>query len=361
MFEEKVEEHREMIDREIKFFFSRYCTSDNPSLKALYTLAEEQMQNGKRLRPILLIESYKICTGMKHNGLIPASISVELLHNYTLIHDDIMDEDTKRRGKENTLGKLIRMYESSESMPSTLFTNKKINYGVSLGIILGNILRAAGVTALEYALDIVTFEEAVKIYNKADIIVNEGQCLDIIYEKQMPSLDEYLTMIQKKTANLFYASAGIGAALASQKTSILGSTINAVQQYAMKVGMAFQIQDDILDIQLGKGNTFGADIRRGKNTILLIKSRELANEKQRQTLDAVVKKADATDEEIRSVIQVMHDTGAIEYAKKYAFDMVDSAKIILQQAYEEAKKQHFPFGNTEFLNNYADYTVSRLK
>ena len=269
-----------------------------------------------------------------------------------------MDEDIKRRGQENVLGKLRRMFEDDKDLKSKLFASKRENYVVSLAIILGNSIRTMGLKALETSgFDPLLIGKANKIYNDADFVVNIGQWMDKIYEKDVPTLNEYLSMINQKTANLFRASTNMGATFANAPAYIEES----LGFYAKQIGLAFQIQDDILDTKPEKGNTPGSDIRCGKNTILLLKSKELADDRQKMTLDAVVKNKKATDSDIQSVIKIMHDTGAIEYARETAFSLVTSAKIRLEQVARIAKRQNTHLGNLDFLNDYADYTVSRLK
>lgn len=206
---------------------------------------------GKRLRPILCEIVYKAAGGEFKKNHFPA-LAVELLHTFTLVHDDIMDNDTLRRGNP------------------TVHTK----WDLATGVLAGD-----GLISLAYrVLRKEKFKQADKIlqiFTDGVIEVCEGQGLDKDFEtRAIVSEEEYLDMINKKTAALLSVACQIGAACADADDIF----IETFGRYARALGLAFQIQDDLLDIcsdEATLGKNIGSDIQEGKKTYLYIKALEL--------------------------------------------------------------------------------------
>jgi geranylgeranyl diphosphate synthase type II len=219
---------------------------------------------GKRLRPLLVLLTAK-AVGGKFDVAYNAAVAVELLHNFTLVHDDIMDNADKRRGR--------------------LTLHKK--YNESTAILVGDSLLSI---AYEYLIKDCK-DNAINIFNSFTnglVEVCEGQALDTEFEsRRNVSLDEYMLMIKMKTASMIKMCCEIGSTLGGgNKESIKGITL-----YGLNLGIAFQIQDDLLDITADEekfGKRIGGDLMEGKKTYLFIKALEKAKGEDRKALLKVI-------------------------------------------------------------------------
>ena len=219
---------------------------------------------GKRLRPLLVLLTAK-SVGGKFDVAYNAAVAVELLHNFTLVHDDIMDNADKRRGR--------------------LTLHKK--YNESTAILVGDSLLSV---AYEYLLkDCDTnSKDILYAFTKGLVEVCEGQGLDTEFEhRRNVSLDEYMLMIKMKTASMIKMCCKIGSTLGGgTKEEIKGIT-----NYGLNLGIAFQIQDDLLDITADEekfGKRIGGDLLEGKKTYLFIKALEKAKGEDRKALLKVI-------------------------------------------------------------------------
>jgi geranylgeranyl diphosphate synthase type II len=215
---------------------------------------------GKRLRPVLALMACNLFSDKIDNAILPAA-GLEVFHNFTLVHDDIMDQAPVRR--------------NSPTVHSKWNVNQAILSGDVMAFISNDcFLQAPGNDLIK----------VLKVFNKAAIEVCVGQQLDMDFEKSpIVTQNEYLRMIEMKTAALIAASAKIGAIIggADEKDSDL------LYEYGKNLGLGFQIQDDLLDIYGDAkifGKTTGGDIVANKKTFLFVKATELAKEKQLKQL-----------------------------------------------------------------------------
>ena len=251
---------------------------------------------GKRIRPMLVISCCEACGGKMEDAL-NASVAIELLHNFTLVHDDIMDNADKRRGMETI--------------------HKKWNQNVA--ILCGDLL--IGVAYL-YLLKTKSgkLNEIMNIFTEGVIEVCEGQGYDKEFEKRDDvTLYEYKMMISKKTAKMLETSAVVGALCAGAGDE----KISSIRQYAANIGIAFQIQDDLLDInadgsELGKN--IGGDLVEGKKTYLLLKAIEVINDKQdKSKIENIVYQQGLKSGNMKDILEIKNiynKYGIIESAKK---------------------------------------------
>ncbi|MHB8930325.1 MAG: polyprenyl synthetase family protein [Melioribacteraceae bacterium] len=221
---------------------------------------------GKRLRPFLLLISAK-AVGGDFKDVYNAATAVEVLHNFTLVHDDIMDNSNKRRGRPTLHNK----------------------YDLSTAILAGDSLIALAYESLLKDSKQHT-AEIVSTFTRGVIEVCEGQSLDKEFEiRQSVSINEYKKMIYKKTAALAQMCCSVGAQLCGASKE----QIKIVSDYGKNLGMAFQIQDDLLDIMAEEnqfGKTVGSDLLEGKKTYLFLRALEKAKGKEKSALLNVIKK-----------------------------------------------------------------------
>jgi geranylgeranyl diphosphate synthase type I len=251
---------------------------------------------GKRLRPLVL--------GLvaKGYGVDPsissiAGASIEILHNFTLVHDDIMDRDEFRRG-----------------IPTTHRV-----YGEEMAILAGDLLFAKSYEAILSLADAGIRPENVlriaRILNWASITVAEGQALDMMLSKSIDASEEqYLEMIYKKTSALFVASAVIGAILGDADKEDLEN----IERCFKNAGIAFQIRDDLIGL-IGDPSVTGkpilSDVREGKRTIMVIHALRSLPEEKRRFLLGVLGNREASLKDLERARELMIEAGSIKYAE----------------------------------------------
>ncbi|KJS05652.1 MAG: hypothetical protein VR77_07750 [Flavobacteriales bacterium BRH_c54] len=222
-----------------------------------YTLA----LGGKRIRPALLLLANDLFNG-KPEKAINAALAIEVFHNFTLVHDDIMDNAPIRRGKPTVFKK----------------------WDVNTAILSGDVMLVEAYQLLA-ACEASVLPELLKLFNKTAVEVCEGQQYDMLFEKAADvTIDNYLKMIELKTAVLLGTSLKMGAIIAGASKS----DAKHFYEFGKNIGVAFQLMDDILDVYGNPekfGKQVGGDILANKKTYLLLKTMELANGALRKELE----------------------------------------------------------------------------
>lgn len=210
--------------------------------------------NGKRVRPMLTLIACGLC-GTKHSMALPGAVAVELLHNFTLIHDDIMDQADSRRGKASV--------------------HKK--WDLSTAILSGDGMFVQACLQLLKLHDKIDIRQANSIFLEGVNRICEGQALDMEFENRDTVFpEEYLTMIEYKTATLLSVSLRLGGMVAGCSTEQL----NQLAELGRAMGLAFQIQDDLLDVTANPdtfGKKWAGDLYEGKKTFLTVTTLESCN------------------------------------------------------------------------------------
>jgi len=262
---------------------------------------------GKRLRPVLLL---LVCeaVGGKPEDALDAAVALELVHNFTLVHDDIMDNDDLRRGKETVHKKWDR--------------NVAILSGDALLVLAYSMLHRRSHNRLAQVLD---------DFSRGILQVCEGQSLDKEFESRHDvTLAEYYDMIDKKTAELFSVACHVGSILG-------GGTVEqmaAMRIYGKKLGRAFQIQDDLLDVIAEEnvlGKDIGSDLEANKKTFLVVHALQNANDGQKQQLQTILHKGKVTTDDVKAVIDLFKQTKTL-----------DAARLEVDNCLQEAKKALLP-------------------
>lgn len=309
--------HKEIIflKSEINRSLKKILVKSEP--KYLYDPIKYSINNsGKRLRPILVFLSGKLFNA-NVSDLMKAAVAVELLHIFTLIHDDIMDDDDIRHGK-----------------PSL---HKK--WDISTAILSGDAIFTLAQLAIN-SLDKNTSNRL----NEISLLVCEGQALDKEFENDTSiSMDKYLDMIAKKTGSLLGLCSELGAIVSEQDIDIR----TTLYSFGVNLGLAFQIQDDYLEI-FGEpelmGKSLGSDIHSGKQTAMTILARN-KNEKEWIRLNS--KKTDLQDyknfflenridHEIKKLVEyyINKTSKSIEFVKSFENNFLDDfSNYILNRRY----------------------------
>lgn len=263
----------------------------NRKPKGLYEPASYLMNlGGKRMRPALVLAAYAL---FKDNFevAIPQALAVELFHNFTLAHDDIMDDAPYRRGK------------------ATIHTKWNLN----TGILSGDLIM---IKAYEELIKCPSNQlpEILKAFNQTAIDVCEGQQLDVDFEtSNKVSIDDYLKMISLKTAALLDGSLKIGA----MRANAPDEEIKLIGDFGMNLGIAFQLQDDILDAYGDPkkfGKQVGGDIIANKKTYLLLTALQLAKPTQLSKLFELLNQNFNAEEKVQKTLYVFNEIGVKGFA-----------------------------------------------
>ncbi len=303
----------------------------NGQPKELYEpIAYTLLQSGKRLRPMLCLLANELFDGDEDEALWPA-LALETFHNFTLIHDDIMDKAPLRRGMETVYQK----------------------WNADIAILSGDAMLAQ---AFQYALKPQKGAEVARQLGKVAIEICEGQQMDLNFETLgNVTIPEYLEMIRLKTAVLLATALQMGATVAGAPAD----DIQRLYDFGINMGMSFQLQDDILDLYSDVavfGKRHGGDIADNKKTYLYLKALELASAKDRQRLEYLFTlRVDHDEEEKIEEVQAIYDRLHVKEAVEAvmldydcrAFEALDAVAL------PEERKKH--------LRTYAEMLSGRKK
>ncbi len=294
----------------------------------LYDPCKYILQNGgKRIRPVLCLMASELFGEISEDAWNGA-YGIELFHNFTLIHDDIMDNAPIRRGQPTIHAR----------------------FGLASGILTGDVMCA-------YAYDQIAkiktgLPQVFTLFNNTAIGVSEGQQLDMDFETRNDvTIDEYLHMVTLKTSVLLACSLKMGALVSGG----LGDTANKLYEFGKNMGIAFQLQDDYLDAfgdtqKLGKQN--GGDIRGNKKTYLYLKALELANSQQRREIEALL--PENGDEKVKAMLGLYNQTGADVACR-------DAVASYSRLAFGNVEELAIPSKRKEPLIALANYLLGRDK
>ena len=262
----------------------------------------------KRIRPLLVLVGYS-CYGTDVTRVLDAAFGIEIFHNFTLMHDDIMDEASLRRG-----------------MPAT-----HIRYGINEAIISGD---AMSIMAYDYIMKNCNDEhlrEVLNIFNKTSLDICVGQQMDMEFEKcASVESEQYIEMIRLKTAVFLGMALQIGARIGGASSD----EAQSIFEYGQSLGIAFQIQDDLLDLigdQEKVGKIKGGDLIRNKKTFLVCKAHELANQTQRSKLDHFMSDVDMNPiDKVEGITSIFEKIDLFKIVQSEIDSYFDKANSILK-------------------------------
>ena len=295
--------------------------------KSLYEPAKYILAaGGKRIRPVLVLCACE-AVGGKNEAALHAAAGLEILHNFTLVHDDIMDHAASRRGRP------------------TVHTK----WDESIAILAGDVLLGLAYRALLHS-NTPRIQELSNIFTEGVIEVCEGQAYDKEFERRKKvDLEEYLLMIRKKTGTMVAVATEVGAILGNASPDERA----ALKTYGDLVGQAFQIQDDLLDVIADEkkfGKTIGGDIVEGKKTFLLITALQKAKGEDKKMLQRIVQNGGTSKRNVNSVRQIFYSTGAVDAAQRQIANDITEAKEKLRQLQESESVQMLAWFTDMLLN-----------
>jgi len=274
--------------------------------KKLYDAAGHLIVNGgKRLRPYMVIRSCQILGGKSSTAMIAAS-AVEMVHNFTLVHDDIMDNDEMRHG-----------------VPTV---HKK--FGMPIAILAGDVLFSKAFQIIsESKLSPNANTHLISRLAKACVDVCEGQLLDIKMadEKRIPTEAEYITMIGKKTAALFDVSCAMGAICATNKPK----DISNLSGFGRNLGIAFQITDDLIGVMGDPKVTkkpVGNDLREGKKSLPILMAIKLAKGNEKKTILKAFGNSKISKKDLNKAVEVIRSLGIEEKVRNQALKYAEKSE-----------------------------------
>jgi len=343
---------KKKFDREIEIFLNRVIKeAENEDVfiaSALKYGKKIIMSGGKRLRPAFMYYGYLAAGGKDLKKIIKTSISIELAHGFLLIHDDIIDRDNKRHNLDTF------NYRYSKIGKNIFKTDDCEHFGNSIAILVGDTVNALGSQVL-FDSDFKA-ENIVRALSRLQGIISStviGEAQDVCIEYRGKATEkEVLKMYENKTAK--YSIEGplhLGAILAGANEELL----KAFSAYAIPIGIAFQIQDDILGVfgsEKKLGKTVGADIAEGKQTLLVVRAKEKANKNQLRILNNLLGKKDLTKKEVEIFQNIICETGSLDYAKNLA-------KELIQKSKKELEKMEINLEAKNFLQEIADFMIER--
>lgn len=291
------------IEKELEIFESRFrelMSSPVPLLdKITYYIVKRK---GKQLRPMFVFLSAKVCGELSDRTHVAASM-IELLHTATLVHDDVVDDSNERRGFFSV---------------NALWKNK-------IAVLVGDYLFSQGLSlALENNVP-----RLLHIISKAVKALAEGELLQLEKARRLDiKEDVYFEIIKGKTAFLIAAACSAGAASVTEDEEV----IELMRLFGEKIGIAFQIRDDLFDFGTADiGKPVGIDIKEKKLTLPLIYALNNTSRSERRRIINIVKRHSNKKDKVREVIEFVHKSGGMEYAKEAmyryrneAFELLDS-------------------------------------
>lgn len=305
--------------------------------KGLYEpIAYVLASGGKRLRPTLALTAAEVVlnggliSGTALDDVLPAALALEVFHNFTLLHDDVMDHSAVRRGKPTV----------------------HVQWNENTAILSGDQMLIEAYKLLEQ-VPADKLPRTLRLFNEMATGVCEGQQLDVDFEHiRQVSIDDYMTMIEKKTSVLIAYAMRIGGYIAGASEA----QEKALYEYGLHIGLAFQIQDDILDVY-GDPKTFGkaigGDICCNKKTILLLTALERADAESKAELLQWMMTTDRDAEKIKAVTELYDRLGVCEEAESVMEEQTALALAALDRLPQNTA--------TERLRVLAERLVTRKK
>ena len=305
---DRLETMRMVVDAELENLIENEV--ENGSGQVADLCGSMLLAGGKRLRPLLILLAYEIAGGQENDEIMPLALAFELIHTATLVHDDINDEASHRRGIE------------------TIHTR----VGIPKAVIAGDWLFVQG-----FGLGGRYEEHIVRIMAQccADIAVSEFDQLDHVLNLAT-SPEDYLSIVRGKTAGPFSAgchAAGLVAGLSEEKAL-------ALKRFGMELGIAFQLVDDLLDLRGDErmGKPRGADVLEGKMTLPLIHALTLSHGLERMRLAELIE--DFSDEYFDELMYLLNRSDSMNYAKILVQTHLERAISELSHFHESEAKQH---------------------
>ncbi|MFH1588835.1 MAG: polyprenyl synthetase family protein [Candidatus Diapherotrites archaeon] len=351
-FEKKLKECQKGIEKELISFFKKkekeFSLFSPSSKKMISELKEFTSRPAKRIRPILVLIGFEAVNGKIDSRIVKASIALELLQSYLLIHDDVMDQSITRRGKKSFHKKIESIYFGKVPL------NALKRFSENEAIIAGDLTHSLAVESLiEAGFDSKKTCEAVKKLMEINKLTAVGQELDILLENSKSFKEKDVLMVQEfKTAK--YTIDGplqLGAILAGASKKQLTD----LSSYAVPTGIAFQIHDDMLGLFGSKtGKSVSDDLTEGKKTLLAWFMLNKAKQNHKKQFLNAFNNSHASQKQIAEAKKALIDSGALEYSELFSL-------ALIAEAFDAIEKAGIKTPAKNFLIELSNYLVTRKK
>jgi geranylgeranyl diphosphate synthase type I len=313
---------------------------------------------GKSLRPAVLLLSCGAVGGDEARA-VPAAAGIEVYHTWTLVHDDVIDRDDRRRGAPTVHVEFAGRGERELGYAG----EEAAHYGRTIAILAGDVQQSWSYMLFHelhtrFGVDPALVLRLVgELATDVQLTLVEGETLDVQYARtRTPDLSEaaVLEMLRKKTGMLYEFAGRAGAMIGLGDVSGHDPAVERIARFCGQCGTAFQLQDDILGA-IGDpaitGKPVGADLREGKKTIILFRALQNADEGQRRKLMGIVGRMDAAEDEIRQAARLLDDLDGIGYTRRLMKRMIEDATGNLDGLP--------PTPSRDLLRQWADYLIDR--
>jgi len=352
-FQEQIKDFKKRFDRELETYFSKtikeVAKKDLQTAELLVSTCEIALAGGKRLRPFLAFNAYCLLGGKDKKAMMSTAVAIELLHLFFLVHDDIMDRSDLRHKVASVHAayakKNLRLLGKEESL----------HLGNSMAIVVGDLLFALAnsivsdsVFASKTKCKLLTYMQQVTM----ETIIGQVQDISLEHNRDVRESD-IVSMYENKTAKYtFQWPLWAGAIAAESEDKKLQESLS---KYAVSIGVAFQIQDDLLGLfgqEKKTGKPSDCDIKEGKRTLVFTKALETADLKQEKTLKRLLGKKDLSKKEANEFRDIIEVTGARQYAGNMVCERIAKAKKAAGKIVDYPKLG-------KFLLDVADYLEKR--
>lgn len=334
------------IERQLDIAITEAKKEDNLIVEALEHTKKIALAGGKRIRGALLCQAYFGVGGKEKRKILKVAAAIELVHLFLLVHDDIIDRGDLRHGKE-TLHKIFAKKYSkkiSSQEASHFGDSMAIISGEMLYVIANKIILESGFASQEMTQALLQLQKVV-----ATTIIGQSQDIAIEYDAKAAKKD-VLAMYANKTARYtFEGPLHIGAMLGGCSDK---KTMQALSKYALPLGIAFQIQDDILGVfgsEQKTGKSVASDIEEGKQSLLVVEARDLSSTAQRKQLVTILGKKNLSQKEIATFKDILKSTGSLEYSRNVASEYIQESKMALEKIIIKKDTRNFLTGLAEYL------------
>lgn len=322
------------------------------SQTVIETYKDITMRGAKRLRAALAYYAYEMLGGKKSKEALKMGVVLELVHAYLLILDDFMDQSKTRRH-----GPAAHVIFSNYYKEHKFSGGDSDHFGASIAVTIG----AMGFHMAMQLLNSLDFDcsQLVKLsanLNEKIEITAQGQILDVVNAAAKNSSEnEVMKMLEWKTGVYTFENPLQSGAIMAGATD---STLAKLSEYGIPAGIAFQIQDDILGV-FGNSESTGKpvvdDLKEGKYTLLIHKTLEMSSKSQKEELLQMLGSGNITEKDLEVAKQIMVETGALDYARNKAHELISTAKSALSENFGEYKDTR----GYKFIDGIADYIIDR--
>ncbi len=352
VFREKLLRYREEVERELERFFDlkkkSFDTSNGIMGETLRMMEDYVTRGGKRIRPAIIMASYKGFSGEDSDEIIKLSVSLEFMHASLLVHDDVIDRSVMRRKGETIHMWIKRWYMENFGAEEP----EAEKFGNDMAILVGDIYSGMALEILvDSDMEVEKKNEVLEMYQKTYQVTNIGQILDLWLHRGKDGVserDNFEIMDRKTVAYTFENPLKIGALLAG----VFEEKKEEIENVSRHMGRAYQLKDDLLDIYADEedlGKKVLTDMKEGKKTIPVVKAIENGSKEQVEQIFSLLGKDSFSEEDIEIVRDIIDYTGALDYCERLIEANIEESKNWIDKLGFEEDIELFFYEMADFI------------